>query len=57
MGHKHKKLNLETYKYHALADYLETIRRYGTTDNYNMQIVSLNYVLSTRTDFNYDTLG
>jgi hypothetical protein len=50
MGQKRKKLNLETYKYHALADYPETIRRYGTTDNYNTQIVSLYYILSTRDD-------
>jgi hypothetical protein len=34
-----KKLNLATYKYHALADYSETIRRFGPTDNYNTQIV------------------
>jgi hypothetical protein len=36
---KSKKLNLATYKYHALADYPETIQRFGTTDNYNTQIV------------------
>ena len=36
---KPKKLNLATYKYHALADYAETIRRFGPTDNYNTQIV------------------
>jgi hypothetical protein len=36
---KRKKLNLATYKYHALADYVETIRRYGPTDNYNTQTV------------------
>ena len=36
---KGKKLNLETYKYHALADYPETIRMFGTADNYNTQIV------------------
>jgi len=34
-----KRLNLATYKYHALADYPETIRRFGTTDNYSTQIV------------------
>ena len=36
---KRKKLNLQTYKYHALADYPGTIRRFGTTDNYNTQTV------------------
>jgi len=38
-GPKGKKLNLATYKYHALADYPKTIQRFGTTDNYNTQIV------------------
>ena len=42
-GSKPKKLNLATYKYHALADYAETIQRFGPMDNYNMQIVG--YVL------------
>lgn len=41
VGSKLKKLNLATYKYHALADYAETIRRFGPTDNYNTQIVRL----------------
>jgi hypothetical protein len=36
-----KKLNLNTYKWHALGDYTSTIRRYGTTDNYSTQTVSL----------------
>ncbi|KZT04050.1 uncharacterized protein LAESUDRAFT_658444, partial [Laetiporus sulphureus 93-53] len=39
-GPKLKKLNLEMYKWHALGDYATTIMRYGTTDNYTMQIVS-----------------
>jgi hypothetical protein len=38
-GPKSKKLNFRTYKYHALADYPDTIRRFGTTDNYNTQTV------------------
>jgi len=38
---KRKTLNLATYKYHALSDYPETIRRFGTTDNYNTQIVCI----------------
>jgi hypothetical protein len=36
-----KILNLSTYKWHALGDYANTIRRYGTTDNYSTQTVSL----------------
>jgi hypothetical protein len=46
---KRKKLNLATYKYHALADYPETIRRFGTTDNYNTQVVSFSFLIH----FNY----
>lgn len=38
-GPKRKKLNLATYKYHALGDYAETIQTFGPTDNYNTQIV------------------
>ena len=36
---KRKSLNLSTYKFHSLGDYPNTIRRYGTTDNYSTQIV------------------
>lgn len=32
-------LNLNTYKMHALGDYVRTIERYGTTDSYSTQIV------------------
>jgi hypothetical protein len=39
LGSKIKRLNLATYKYHALADYPDTIQRFGPTDNYNTQIV------------------
>ena len=37
---KAKTLNLQTYKLHALGDYPEQIRTYGTTDSYSMQPVS-----------------
>ena len=37
---KQKKLNLRTYKYHALGDYVDTIWRFGTTDSYSTQPVS-----------------
>ena len=37
---KLKHLNLKTYKYHALGDYVSTIRRFGTTDSYSTQPVS-----------------
>ena len=39
-GSSKKKLNLNTYKFHALGDYVATIRRFGTTDSYSTQVVS-----------------
>ena len=38
-GPKKKLLNLETYKWHALPDYPQAIRRFGTTDNTTTQTV------------------
>ena len=38
-GPKQKTLNLQTYKYHALGDYANTIHERGTTDNYTTQPV------------------
>ena len=32
--------NLDTYKYHSLGDYVEHIKRYGTTDSYSTEAVS-----------------
>jgi hypothetical protein len=37
---KQKRLNLHTYKFHALGDYVDTIRMFGTMDNYTTQTVS-----------------
>lgn len=34
-----KLFNLNTYKTHALGDYAETIRRFGTTDSYSTELV------------------
>ena len=39
-GGTKKKLNLNTYKFHALGDYVATIRLFGTTDSYSTQLVS-----------------
>jgi len=39
-GARLKKLNLNTYKFHALGDYVATIRLFGTTDSYSTQLVS-----------------
>lgn len=36
---KAKTLNLFTYKFHALGDYVRTIQLFGTTDSYSTQIV------------------
>src|SRR4051794_13924981 len=33
-----KKLNLSTYKFHALGDYPSTIKRFGPTSNYSTQL-------------------
>lgn len=38
-GEQVRKLNLETYKLHALGDYAPTIERIGTTDNYDSRLV------------------
>src|SRR6267154_5047181 len=40
-GPKFKALNLLTYKFHALGHYPNTIRRFGTTDSYSTQPVSI----------------
>jgi hypothetical protein len=42
---KAKTLNLQTYKLHALGDYTEQIRSYGTTDSYSTQLVSYQRLL------------
>ena len=36
---KRKEFNMNVYKFHALGDYPEAIRRHGTTDSYSTQIV------------------
>jgi hypothetical protein len=38
---KSKLLNLQTYTYHAMGDYVKTIRTFGTTDSYSTQPVSI----------------
>ena len=39
-GKRPKTFNLLTSKLHALGDYVETIKMFGTTDSYSTQIVS-----------------
>jgi hypothetical protein len=45
---KTKKFNLRTYKFHAMGDYVRSIRLFGTTDSFTMQIVRecLSFVLN-----------
>ena len=40
-----KELNLNTYKFHALADYVAAIRLFGTTDSYSTLIVGFIFVV------------
>ncbi|KAG1817512.1 uncharacterized protein BJ212DRAFT_1270234, partial [Suillus subaureus] len=35
---KVKKFNLSTYKFHAMEDYVQSIRLFGTTDSFTMQL-------------------
>jgi hypothetical protein len=37
---KQRKFNLNTYKFHAMGDYVESIKRFGTTDSYSTETVS-----------------
>jgi len=39
------RFNLSTYKLHALGDYVNTIRRRGTTDSYSTQMVCFFFLL------------
>jgi hypothetical protein len=41
-----KKFNLQTYKFHSLGDYADTIRRYGTTDSYSTERVRVFSVMA-----------
>jgi hypothetical protein len=43
-GKKPKTLNLLIYKAHALGDYADTIRQFGTSDSYSSQLVSILFV-------------
>ena len=35
-----KTFNLNIYKFHALGDYVDMIKMFGTTDSYTTQVVS-----------------
>ena len=38
-GRRRKTFNLNTYKHHALGDYVHMIRTYGTCDSYSTELV------------------
>jgi hypothetical protein len=46
--HQVKTFNLQTYKVHALGDYVSTIKTFGTTDSYSTAIVSIVFSSSSR---------
>jgi hypothetical protein len=39
VSYQSKTFNLQTYKLHALRDYMSSTRRFGTTDSYSTQPV------------------
>jgi hypothetical protein len=47
-GARAKKFNLSTYKFHAMGDYVRTIRFFGTTDSYTSQIVRMACISTLR---------
>jgi hypothetical protein len=50
-GAQGKVFNLNTYKLHSLGDYVVSIKLFGTTDNYNTQVVILvQFFTSAQTD-------
>jgi len=60
-GPQMKKFNLQKYKHHALGDYIDTIREFGTMDSFSMEHVStcsifwyfiLTYFICIRVDLN-----
>jgi hypothetical protein len=40
-GPRVKRFNLSTYKFHAMGDYVQTIKLFGTVDSFTTQIVSI----------------
>jgi hypothetical protein len=40
-GARLKSFNLSTYKFHAMGDYVRTIRLFGSTDSFTTQIVCI----------------
>jgi hypothetical protein len=49
-SHRTKLFNFQTYKFHALGDYVSTIRQYGTCDSYSTEPVSCAIEMRVVTD-------
>ena len=56
-----KKFSWQTYKYHALGDYVDTIHRYGTSDSFstepvcnicNIQMICTDCIIQSRVNLN-----
>lgn len=48
-GPRVKRFNLNTYKFHAMGDYVQTIKLFGTIDSFTTQIVSIISFLNLET--------
>lgn len=42
---RRKVFSIQTYKFHAVGDYVETIRKFGTVDSYSTEVVSSSHKL------------
>lgn len=57
-GRKVKKFNLNTYKFHAMGDYVWSIRLFGTIDSFTSQIVRESLLnLSSNLQFGIGRVG
>jgi hypothetical protein len=47
-----RQFNLQTYKFHAIGDYVDHIRRFGTTDSFSTEVVShpQSYIVGSPTE-------
>jgi hypothetical protein len=44
-GRRQRNFNIQTYKFHALGDYVDTIKVFGTTDSFSTEVVGCDLVL------------
>jgi hypothetical protein len=50
---KRKLFNMKTYKFHALGDYVQSIKLFGTTDSFTTQIVWYQLVVTLNFNTEY----